>query len=284
MSKKIVFLTHCEDDLVERFGTRKCLNSFKYFHPEIPIVHLGTEKMAEIYKEHPWAVLTSFMPLTMKKVKEEYSADFVVHVDSDSIVLSRLDEILDGDYDIASVRNNCDSHLGDERNNRAIQIRDLPNWEYVNCGLISTSSDKFLNEWIQLNKEATEKTGSINFFPLAEQGSFNLIFKLGGYKTKILDPIGSSVFYGPSANMYDEDVKDNPEHIINEWTYNGWQSWRKIIYKEDKFWLYGKQVKLLHQAGGGNAKTAQKLTFDMFNAETAKRIKEITNFDRNQHN
>lgn len=292
MNKKIIFSTYCHDEYQERFGINKLVNSFKHFHPDHEIIVYGSKDIDRVYKEYG-VNLSNALPCLMLDIKRKYNADFICHIDADSLCLSKLDEILNCDYEIASVRNNCDLHTGDERQNRPKCLWELPNEKYVNCGCISTNSEDFLLKWIKLNNDITLKYGDIrrfwgtnqNWFWMCDQNWMNYLFHYGNYSSKISDPKGGNLFYGASANMYKGgkweyiQTNEDPEHIIKEYGKNGWQSWKEIEYKDRKFWLYGKQVKLLHMAGGGNSETTKKLSFDMFNLNMIEKLKEITKYN-----
>ena len=274
---KIIFVTYCDSWLYEKFGCKKLINSFKYFHPDISIIWYNEKDTDRIMQENPGFTRVSYTPIIMKEVKNKYNAEFVVKIDADSLCLARLNEILNCDYEIASVRNDGD-HIGnsDERQNRPRELWDLPNEKYVNCGCVSTNSEKFLNEWIFLNKKIIDTYGGVKSFWMCDQNWMNVLFHYGSYNSKILDPLGGNLFYGTSANIPSSINKyEIPEHIIKEYKISNWTSWKDIEYKNENFWLYGKECKLLHFAGGGSS-SAIKLSFDMFNPDIIDKLKEIT--------
>lgn len=273
---KIVFVTNCDSQLQKSFGAIKMMNSFSYFHPEIPIILYDENDTNRIMENYPGFCRLSYMGIIMKEVKEKYDAELVGHIDSDSLVLGRFNEILeDNKTEIFGVRNDGPHHdFADERNNRPEGIKNLENWKYLNCGLIITRSNDFLNSWIDLNKWIIDNCGSIKAIPLVEQGSYNLLNYSGKYKTRILDGRETNLFYGTSANR-GRLGKTMPNSIKGEWGFNNWESWSDIIYKNEKFWLYDREVKCLHFAGGGSI-NAKKLQWDLFNPEVAKKLKEIT--------
>lgn len=292
MNNKIIFSTYCHDEFQHRYGMHKLINSFSYFNPNYQIVFYGSNDINRIYSEYN-VNLSNALPCIMLDIKRRYNSEFICHIDADSLCLDSLDEIINCDYDIASVRNNSDFHTGDERVNRPQPLWNLPNHKYVNCGCLSTSSEKFLLEWIELNRQITLRYGDIrrfwhtdvNWFWMSDQNWMNVLFHYGGYKSKILDPMGGDVFYGASANMFSGcsgnyiQSDNDPKNIIDEWKINGWQSWRDIEFINNKFYLYGKMVKLLHMAGGGNPNTAIKLNFNMFSDSIRRELTEITKYN-----
>ena len=280
MNKNIIAITNCELYLSKRFGLDKCLNSFSYFHPDIPIYNWGDKETEEIKRKWVGFGLTSFMPIIMSEVKKKYNADLVIKLDADSIVLGRLSEIIDCDdgTEIFGVRNDGD-HIGnrDESMNRPEPIKNLPNHLYVNCGLIATTSDLFLDEWFNINKYLIDTYKDIRVIPMAEQGTYNCLFHSGKYKTKILDPLGGDLFYGSSANI-DAHPENIPLSVQKEYgNFTNWGSYQDIEYKDNKFWLYNKQVKALHFAGGGTWKNSNKMDFDLFNPKIIPELRRITN-------
>jgi hypothetical protein len=275
---RVGFITNCDKHCQERFGTPKLINSFKYFHPDIPIYLYSDDDTSRVHKEYPGFSRMSALPCLMKDAKRKYNLDLICHLDSDSIVLDRLDEIIIGDYDIASVRNNNDRHTQNEGQNRPDPIKDLPNHLYVNAGCTATTSDKFLDQWIDLNKQIIDNYGGISEFWMCDQNMMNILFHLGRFKVKILDSNDKNVFYGASANI--QAHKDNISPSVKlEYGENIdiWGSWQDIECKDGKFWLYGKQCKLIHKAGGGSFKNGYKLDWDLFNPKTVEALKKITN-------
>lgn len=275
-NNQIIFSTYCEDHLQERFGTHKLVKTFNYFNPHYKLAVLGTKEIQEIHKKYN-VNYSNALPAIMLEVKRKYNSVYVCHIDSDSIVLGWLKEIATLDYDIASCLNNHDMTGRDERQNRPQELWSLDNNKYVSCGCLSTNSEDFLLKWIDLNKQIVDTYGGVKEFWQCDQNMMNIIFHYSGLKSKILDPLDGKCFYGPSANIHSNN-NHNPEHIIKEWNVNNCQSWHDIEYDEktEKFTLYNKEVKLLHQSGGGNPNTAIKCHFNMFNNRVRQKLQEIT--------
>jgi hypothetical protein len=274
--KKIVFVTHCDSWLYESYGCKKLINSFKYFHPDIEILHFDENDIKEILSKNKGFCPWSNMTLTMSEAKRRTNADVVCHLDADSIVLARLNEILDCDYDVAAVRNNNDDFLQDESMNRPNDIKWLPNHLYLNCGCIATSSDMFLEDWYRLNKSIIEKYGKINAIKGVEQDTYNLIIytSQNQYKLKILDPKGGNLFYGASSIF--SNYSKSPPESVKEYDRYHWQSWKDINLIDGKPMLYGKEVRLLHHCFGGTPGITKKLQYDLFNDEFVEYLKQIT--------
>jgi hypothetical protein len=274
---QIIFSTYCEDHLQERFGAHKLVNSFRYFHPYGEIILYGSKEINEVHKKYG-VNYSNALPCIMLDIKQKYDSDYICHIDSDSLVLGWLKDIVTLDYDIASCLNNPDIGDRDERQNRPQQLWTLPNNKYVSCGCLSTNSEKFLHDWISLNRQIVENFGGIKEFWQCDQNMMNILFHYYNYKTKILDPLDGECFYGASANTWSTNTH-NPDHIIKEWGINSWQSWYDIEYKNEQFFLHDKKVKILHQSGGGNKDTAIKCNLNMFNNDTKKILQEITGFN-----
>ncbi len=278
---KIIAVTNCEEWVKERFGYYKLVNSWKYFHPDIPIYNWGDEETERIKKENSGFDYTSFMPIVMLEAKKKYNADLIIKLDSDSVVLDRLSEVIDcnDETEVFGVRNDGD-HIGDsdERQNRPRELWNLPNEKYVNCGCLATTSEEFLKEWLELNKIIIKKYGGIKEFWMCEQNTMNVVFYSGKYKTKILDEKGNNLFYGAAAN-FNSNNNYVALSIIKEYggNFKNWSSWKDVEYKNDKFWLQGKQIKILHAAGGGKWENSSKLDWDRFNPEIIPVLKKITN-------
>lgn len=271
---EIIFTTYCQKHLQKRFGTYKLINSFRYFHPDIKIYLYEDDEINRVYREYN-VNLSNALPALMLDAKRKFNSNYICHIDSDSLCLGRLDNILKLDYQIASCMNNPDIGDRDERQNRPRELWNLPNNKYVSCGCLSTNSEDFLLKWIYLNDQIAKIFGGIKAFWMCDQNWMNVLFHYGGYQSKILDPLDGNVFYGASANMYSPN-NHNPDHIIKEYGVSTWQSWYDIEYKDNGFWMYDKSVRLIHQSGGGNANTVNKISYDMFNEKTANKIKEIT--------
>lgn len=274
---KIIFTSYCHDHLAERFGLFKLQKTFEYFNPDQKLVLYSSKDIDRVYHEYN-VNINNALPCLMLDVKKRFNTEFVCHIDADSLVFGKLDEILECNYDIAAPLNNHDMTGRDERKNRPRELWDLDNNKYVSCGCLCTSSEDFLSKWIWYNSEVIRIHGSVKEFWLCDQNWMNILFHKGGYNSKILDPLDGNVFYGPSANMI-SSTNNNPEHVMKEWGVNSWQSWFDLEYKDGEFYLYGKKVKILHNCGGGNPNSVIKCSFKLFNPIIKKKLQEITGFD-----
>ena len=67
---KVAACFHCEDHLMDDFGGKKLINSFKYFHPEIPIMHFGNREQEIIKEQKPGT--EPHGQKSLKKIQQDY--------------------------------------------------------------------------------------------------------------------------------------------------------------------------------------------------------------------
>ncbi len=271
-NNKIIAITHCQDHVRHIYGGDKLINSFKYFHPEIPIIRYGTKEQEEILKKYPGFRLYSFNPVLMLEAKKQYNADLVIFIDHDSIVLDRMDEVLAMDYDIASVKNDPDVHTENEDHNRP--IKGIPNYEWVNAGFVACKNEHFLKQWYFLNFEAINYFGGINYYKMVEQDTLNIIFHNKLYKTKILDDNKYNCFYGPSSQYITKGRE--PAKSVKHYGAYFCESWLDIKLENGHPKLHNKDIKVIHHCHGGNK---EKLKFDLFNPEFKEYLRKITGYE-----
>jgi hypothetical protein len=246
---KIAFTTYVSDEKIVYFGALKLMVSFYKFHPDIPLFVFTNKEInheCSKYKNINWYYMN---PVICKKVAEKF--DLVVHLDADTIITDRLTEVLDGDYEVATVRNNNDFHRAGAMPPLTLNNRIDP-LIYANCGLVASRRKDFWDQWIEYNYQYFNK------FELHEQDVMNLLLSEGKYQVKLLDPIDKPLYYG----------------ISNSYGFNNpWESWKEIEIINNKLYLNGKLIKALHNAGGS---WSEKLNIDkMFLPEVAKHIKKI---------
>jgi len=244
--KPLVFFTSVSDEYYHSYGADKLVKSAKYFHPDIPFVVLGTAQVNLIH-----ANLDLNPPFLFEHFLDEYKT--AVRFDADSMLTGPLDELLgiirEGDFDVIAVRNNND--FGMAGKDSPIVQHNVDVDQYKNTGLIAVKSREFIERW----KDDNMSYGK--YLPFVCQTTFNSVCRF--FNTKIVDNINTGVYYGTSG-------------LFGRETH--WDSWKKITIDEcGVFHLNGKVVKVIHHAGGFKA---DKLGFYMFNAETRKRLIQIT--------
>ena len=275
----------CEEHIY--FGGLKTINSIKYFHPEIEIIHYGTSEINRVKQKYGMTDLWFSGPLIIRDYLDNHDApDILLKMDADCLVLGELDEIIDLNYDFAAPRNDPDN-VGDrdERHNRPDIIRTIPNHEWINAGFNCIKNFEFVNKWFDLTMDyMTGKQMALTKYRQYkgdDMSALNIIFKLGGFNCLILDPKGSNIIYGASGNWTGEKDNDIPQSIINNNVFNGWRSW-KYIYFNGKNCIMpdlgigvgDRIVKVLHQCGGT---MKNKLSWDLFNSEFKKYLYKIIN-------
>jgi hypothetical protein len=283
---KTVAIIFCEDNFY--LGGQKTLNSLKYFHPEFKIVKYGTKEIKELKEKYNCSDIRFIAPLAMKDTWETENPDLLIKFGGDLLVLGVLDEVINLDYDVAAGRNDPDSVTGDERNNRPDLIRDLPNNEWVNADFICVKNKKFLDDYVKLMLDWWEGRGAAlkdfgRFYRGDCQSGLNIIFRLGGYKSLILDKFGNGLIYNASGNEtggIENDKEMTPSSNGNGC--NNWRAWKYIFFNGSKCIMpdfSGKIgdriVKVLHQGGGT---WEPKLSWDLFNIEFRKYLEKVTNF------
>src|SRR6185436_1021277 len=241
--RKIAFCTYVSDEFYHSIGCDRLVKSAAYFYPNIPMFVFNSERIENFHVR--WGLLHPFV--INEVLKDGY--DFVVYFDADSIIAGPLDELFGvEDFDVIGVRNNND--YGKAGADAPILQDGSSVDEYMNCGLIATGNKKFIRYWMYSNL----MYGYL--LPFMEQTVFNVIKK--NYRTVIIDPIESNVYYGVSG-------------LFGEKTH--WDSWKEIKVEGGELILNDKKVKVLHHAGGF---CADKLQLWRFNKETRERLIEIT--------
>jgi lipopolysaccharide biosynthesis glycosyltransferase len=236
---KIAVCTHVSDNWYYSVGAHKLAQSMIYFHPDIDFYCFGDKQLNELFSIHPNVNWNTIHPFISYQLIDLY--DMVIHIDADSMIVGKLDELLHSsnlDYDVIGVRNNNDYNKAGKDN--FITNHDLDPQRYLNAGLVAVTSKSFLEEWMTKNVEYG------NEMPFQEQTVLNHI--VSNYKLKIIDPVESDVYYGIS-NLYGSNTH--------------WDSWKQIDIVNNELVLNNKKVKVLHHGGGHG--TTNKLDFNLFN-------------------
>lgn len=228
--------------------------SCKYFHPEIPFEIFIKSAIDRMFPNE--FKKGSCLPFMAEYLSFKY--DTLIHIDADSIVVAPLTDILEEDYEVASVRNNND--FGNAGMCKPGFTRIIPELnkeiglqEYLNAGFFVIKNKQVIKEWILQNDKY------FDIGKLGEQDTMNDIFHSGKYKLNILDSKDKSCYYG----------------VANTWgDKSHYESWKDIILHNNKLFLYGKQIKVLHLASGSSED--KKFDLDnMFKQEVSEWIKNI---------
>lgn len=245
---KVAFCTHVSDNWYYSVGAHKLVKSAQYFHPEIDFYCFGDKQLNELFSIHPNVNWNTVHPFVSYQLIDQY--DMVVHFDADSMIVGKLNELLDKsnlEFDIIGVRNNNDFDKAGKDN--PITNLDLDIQKYLNAGLVAVTNKQFVEQWMMNNIEFG------NQMPFQEQTVLNLM--ASNWKTKIIDTRESDVYYGIS-NLY-----GNNTH---------WDSWMDIQLIKNELILNNKKVKVLHHGGGHGA---IKLDFNLFNNEVKQHLNQI---------
>lgn len=140
--KKTVFFTFVSDNYYYPVGTFKMINSFKTFHPDIDLVVFRQDMVDKVFKENPGINFYNAKPVFAKLLTDKY--DLVVNIDADSVVLARLDAVLEKDYEVG-VPINLNNF-----ENRAIE--NVTEEMFVHAGLVASRNPLFWEAWDDWNR------------------------------------------------------------------------------------------------------------------------------------
>lgn len=209
----VIFYSIVSDNYYETVGIKGLLNSFKKFHPDIPFKVFRQAEIDRVWSENSWINWDLAKATFGKKIANDYK--LVVCMDADQLITGKLTELFEANVDLISVMNNNSFDLK--------AIRPNVPWQcYVNAGLIGSTKKDFWSIW---ETECKRYGLTVGF---REQDVLNDLFWNGKYSYRILDALDQNVYYGTSSRG----------------------SWDKMTMEGDKVMLNGKQVKILHEAGG----------------------------------
>lgn len=183
---KTVFYTIIGDSHYHGCRTDEFIKSFKYFHPDIDLVVFGQSEIDKTFASDRRLNFYNSKATFAKKLYNDY--DLVVNIDADHIILDRMIEILDGDYEVAFPSNyNVWLNSGLRTSTFATGHGDfhsselIPYERYIQGGLIASRSKKFWEDY---------EYASINFshlFGNKENDVLNILCHMLPYKTKVLE-------------------------------------------------------------------------------------------------
>jgi hypothetical protein len=131
------------DEYYYQAGTPILINSFKYFHPDIPLVVFRQDTIDKVFAEKGINFYNA-KPTFAKLLTDKY--DLIANIDCDHIITARLDAILEGDYDVA-----CPINLNDFENT---SVENVTEEMFLQGGLVASTNKKFWDVWEERNKEA----------------------------------------------------------------------------------------------------------------------------------
>lgn len=169
--KKVCF-TAVDDRLYYPMGTHIFINSFKRFHPDIPLVVFRQDAIDKLFKEKNinWY---QAKPYLAQLLTDRY--DLVVNMDADHVVTARMKDVFDDvDYDVAMPWN------FNEYENASFE--NITEEKYLQAGLVASTSKKFWKTWRKANDKAMD-------YIRKENDVVNLVIynQMPELKLKILD-------------------------------------------------------------------------------------------------
>ena len=200
---KTVFFTIVDDMHYYPEGTHILINSFKKFHPDIPLVVYRQDMVDKIFKEKNINFYQA-KPTFAKLLTPNY--DLVVNIDADHIICGRLTEVLKGDYDIGAPWN-----FNDYENSSFANITEEM---YLQAGMVASTNKKFWDVWEEANKDAMQ-------FLRKENDILNLVAYDKKYKWKLKIFDKEKDYYGckslgrePQFTVKDDKLMCRGEQIL----------------------------------------------------------------------
>jgi hypothetical protein len=141
--KPICFFSFVSDKYFEPIGTLKMINSFKRFHPDIDLVVFRQDVVDYVFKKWGFVNWLNAKPTFAKLLVNDYET--VINVDADTVFLSRLDEVLEKDWEICTVSNKNDYE------SRAIE--NVTEEEYVHAAFVGSRRKDFWDIWEEANRD-----------------------------------------------------------------------------------------------------------------------------------
>jgi len=176
--KPIVFFTFVSDSYYEGVGTPLLINSFKKFHPDIPLVIFRqdiVDKIIDPDKKFMGGNVNwlNAKPMFAKLLADKY--ELVINIDADSVCLGRLDEALTKDFDICSVVNQNDYE--------SVSVENITEEMYLQAGFVGSRRPEFWDIWMQMSLRDCWR------YRCAENDTLNLVVynQLKDWKLKVLD-------------------------------------------------------------------------------------------------
>ncbi len=284
---KVIVVILCDDGLYD--DGLKTINSLKYYHPEFKIIKLGTKELNNLKIKHNVNDILFLGPVACKEVWEQEQPDLLIKMGADCLVLGKLDEILELQYDIAAPRNDSFYMFNqDESNNRPDLIKNIHHEYWMNCDTVCLKSKSFIDSWYNLTMEySAQRMFSIKSRGWSDdQHSLNVCAWTENFNVRVLDNLQNyKNTYGATANWNGEkDFFKDLVPSIQETGVQGWPAWKSIFLDKDgnsklpasDLGLGERTVKILHHGGGTMKK---KLGFDLFNSTYREHLKKITGFN-----
>lgn len=140
--KPVVFFTIVNDAYYYPVGTHILVNTFRRFHPDIPLVVYRQDMIDKVMVDGINFYNTK--PTFAKLLTDKYK--LVVNIDADTIIMGRLDEVLKADYDFGAVWN-----FNQYEN---MTVENVTEKQYLQAGLVASTNPLFWDFWELANVEA----------------------------------------------------------------------------------------------------------------------------------
>lgn len=213
MKKPYVVYTFISDNYYDGVGTPQFINSFKKFHPDIPLVVFREDVVSRIIGDGKSTEVNwlNAKPKFAKLLTDKYEC--VINMDADQIVLGRLDEVFKEGYDVGSVMN-----MNDYENRHVENITDEM---YLQAGLVASRIPEFWDIWMERSLKDNWK------YMCAENDTLNkVIYEHPEWKLKVFDK--EKDYYGCKSLGREKE----------------------FTMVEDKVMCRGEQVRCYHAAKG----------------------------------
>ena len=136
---KIIFISIVSDDWYVPSRTDDFIKSFKHFHPDIELKIFREQEINEVFATDSRLNYYNSKATFALKLIDDY--DLVVWIDTDHLILGRLDAILEGRYAIAAPAN------FNKYQNTGVGLRDEEH--YFNGGIIASGAKVFWQHYEQ---------------------------------------------------------------------------------------------------------------------------------------
>ena len=241
MKKPYVVFSFVSDNYYYPVGCPQFINSFKRFHPDIPLVIFRQDVVSQKIDGHDINWLNA-KPVFAKLLTNEYEC--VINMDVDQVILGRLDEVFKDDYDVGSVMN-----YNDYEN---VSIEGVSEQDYLQAGLVASRIPEFWDIWLARSLKDNWQCRC------AENDTLNMVvYENPQWKLKVFDK--DKDYYGCKS------LGREKEMIMNN---------NKVI-------LRGEQVVAYHYAKGPNnmpKASQEKLVSYGFNKDVINYINLVGNY------
>ena len=140
---KTCFFTIVSDNYYYPAGCHILVNSFRRFHPDIPLVVFRDDVINKVFTE---TGINFYMakPTFAKLLVGKY--DRIINIDCDTVICGRLSEVLDTDWEVGGVWN--------YNKYENASFENIKEDMYVQAGMVGSTNPELWDIWETANKEA----------------------------------------------------------------------------------------------------------------------------------